>query len=187
MSSLLQYRARSSSRMPAAVSTAAAALVLSAALSLFPHSAAACSISTGVVPFELRAHARADFVRPTLPAPSLGKVRVHRATSDEGGSCSDIGSLQIDLSWPRGAPVALGRVGFYFKPVGATGWASLFAEEPVKQLDRKHPAQFSFVWIDPPARQVPMDFELDVVAVDERGRTGKPLRIHVVQALPQEP
>lgn len=186
MSSLPLYRVRSFSLVPAAVS-AAAALVLSAALSLFPHNASACSISTGVVPFELRSHARPDFARPTLPAPSLREVRVHRGTSDEGGSCSDIGSLQIDLSWPRGAPVALGRVGFYFKPVGAEGWASLFKQEPVKQLNRKHPAQFSFVWIDRPAQQVPMDFELDVVAVDEHGRTGKPLRIHVVQAPPREP
>lgn len=187
MSSLPRYRARSSSRVSAAVSAAAASLVLGAALSLFPHSASACSISTGVVPFELRARARPDFARPTLPAPSLREVRVHRGTSDEGGSCGDIGSLLIDLSWPRDAPVALGRVGFYFKPVGAEGWAGLFKQEPVKQLDRKHPAQFSFVWIDPPATQVPMDFELDVVAVDERGRTGKPLRIRVVQGPPQAP
>lgn len=161
--------------------------VLGAALLLSAQGAAACSIGTGVAPFEPSAKAEPEFGRPTLPAPILREVRVYRATSHDGVSCSDAGSLLIELAWPEDAPVDPERVGFYFKPVRARQWAHLFDKGPVRQLNRKTPGRFSFVWIDPPAEQVPMDFELDVIAVDERSRTSKPLRIRVAQDPPRKP
>ena len=93
--------------------------------------------------------------------------------------CGGFGQLSLELDWPASSAYRLGEVGFYFRVLGADRPDHIF---PLKPITGKlaGQARFHFIWPDgPPSNQQPLNFEVEVFAVNKGLEIGPASRFRV--------
>ena len=152
-----------------------------------PFPAYACSFGPGYELYEPRFQ---DFEEKfdrngylaTLPAPEKVEVQtLIRGTAAPGASCEDAGILTIRITWPQNSIYGLDEVGFYFRADAQKLPDLIFPLEPIVPIHfSDNEATFTFIWLDGhPSRQRPLDFELEVFAVNMGLQIGPPRTIRV--------
>jgi hypothetical protein len=156
-------------------------------LSLLAHLGAvdACSIDTGIIEFTPAAGSSAAASAAALPAPEVTLTSLQRGIGSDDGSCRYLGSIGLRLHWPAAHAARLAEIGFRFRVVAGTAPAGLLPDHPVQRASEGDHVDFAFVWADgDPSAQAPLDFEVEVVAVDGHLRYGAPARFRVVHPYP---
>lgn len=142
--------------------------------------AAACNLSTGIIPFaSVPAANAADDAG--LKAPVLELVSLTRGV-DGRASCDASGLLTLSVEWPRGTDYKLRELGFEFHVVGDDP-LTIFPREPVAGRVDGRRSEFVFLWRDgPPAQQLPIDLVVEVRAVTADHRRGPPAQLRIAAA-----
>lgn len=118
-----------------------------------------------------------------LPKPEVKITSVTRGTAAPGASCDDAGIITLLVTWPKESLYSLDEIGFYFRASGNVASKYIFPNVPVASTKAKgNEVEFMFVWLDGhPKQQKPMDFELEVFAVNRGYEIGSSEKV-VVQA-----
>ena len=150
-------------------------LVILTAFGILSPVAFGCSFAPGYEFFEPRMQDfeikfdRNGYVA-VLPAPEKVEIlSVIRGTAAPGASCDDAGILKLRVTWPSLSIYRLDEVGFYFRADVDKLPDLIFPLAPIIPISiNDDEAEFTFVWLDGhPSRQKPIDFELEVFAVND--------------------
>jgi hypothetical protein len=115
-----------------------------------------------------------------LPAPKVQVLKIIRGRSSPGSSCDDAGIIQLSLEWPNESVYTLEELGFYFQSENGLQPDLIFPLNPVKGKINQNTAEFQFVWLDGhPKYQKPLDFKVNVFAVNKGLQIGQPVQVHI--------
>ncbi len=151
--------------------------------------ALACSFEPGYAvfwpdakAFEFRYDETGEYVA-LLPQPKVTITNITRGTAAPGSSCADAGVLELTIDWPPSSVYELHEVAFYFRAPIKSLPDLIFPLAPAAPLDsyiNGNKAKFHFVWLDGhPSQQKPLDFTLEVFAVNEGLEIGKSAKVRV--------
>ena len=123
-----------------------------------------------------------DYLMALLPAPdSVEVTSVVRGTAAPGSSCDDAGILQLQVAWPSDSIYRIDEIGFYFRADVNMLSERIFPRMPIAPIRYDgNNAVFTFVWLDGhPSKQKPLDFDIEVFAVNEGLQigVGKTIRV----------
>jgi hypothetical protein len=144
--------------------------ILTLLLTAATFNAEACSLSLGQFEFKPGSNFEVkmqDGAIALLPAPKVEKVKITRGSSDEVGTCGDLGFIEIHLEWPEESAYSLEEIGFYFQSDNGSGPGQIFPLGPIQGTINKNSARFYFVWLDGhPRHHKALDFKVNVFAVN---------------------
>lgn len=142
--------------------------------------ASACSLSSGIRPFQPAVAVAQAGVAGDLRPPEPVVVSVTRGVGTRHASCDDTGLLTVRVEWPRGTDYKLRELGFEFRVVGGDAGLAIFPEGPVAGRIDGRRSEFLFMWRDgPPWEQKPLDMQVEVRAVTPDNRRGPPALLRV--------
>jgi hypothetical protein len=157
--------------------------ILTLLLSAVSINANACSFAPGYFEFKSEQNFKAKMqneVIALLPAPKAKIIKIIRGSSSDGGYCGDAGIIMLSVEWPKGSVYSLEEIGFYFQADNGMKPDLIFPLEPIKGTINKNIAVFQFVWLDGhPKYQKPLNFKVNVFAVNKGLQIGQPTQIHI--------
>ena len=167
------------------------AIALAAVLASWTPASQACSFGPGFAVFEVdqkgfehKFDTNDEFIA-FLPAPKVLITNITRGTAAPGSTCADAGIISVDVYWPEASQYELDEIGFYFRTQSHKLPDLIFPLEPVAPLTANisgNRAAFTFVWLDGhPDQQIPLDFELEVFAVNKGMEIGPPAKLRVAE------
>jgi hypothetical protein len=105
---------------------------------------------------------------PSVPAVQIETVEIQRAKNTALGLCGYVSVLKVRITWPQRRAFPIEKMGFYLRPVPGIAPPQLFPREPISPVkSNRTGAELLFVWNDdPPNKQKPIAFTLEVVPID---------------------
>ena len=117
-----------------------------------------------------------------VPAPVVKVSGVTRGSSAPGSSCSDAGTLSLELSLPKESTYSIEEFGFYFRVKSGTLPDGIFPDVPMVGVIENGKSNILFAWLDGhPSRQIALDLEIDVFLVTNGLNVG-PSSVFTVKA-----
>jgi hypothetical protein len=116
-----------------------------------------------------------------MPSPRVSILSIKRGTVAPGSSCDDAGILKLKVGWPKESAYSLDEIGFYFRADMAKLPDLIFPLVPIttSRVEGSE-AEFMFVWLDGhPKHQLPLNFNLEVFAVNKGLQIGPPTVVEV--------
>ncbi len=101
-----------------------------------------------------------------VPAPVVKVSGVTRGSNAPGSSCSDAGTLALEMSLPEASTYSIDEFGFYFRVKSGKLPDAIFPDVPMIGVIEKGKSNILFAWLDGhPSRQVELDLEIEVFLV----------------------
>ena len=106
-----------------------------------------------------------DYWEP-VPAPVIKVVRVTRGSTAPGSSCSDAGTLSLEISLPEQSTYSIEEFGFFFRVKSGKLPDAIFPDVPMLGLIEGDKSNILFAWLDGhPSHQIELDLEVEVFLV----------------------
>lgn len=117
-----------------------------------------------------------------VPAPIVKVVGITRGSSAPGSSCSDAGTLSLQISLPEQSTYSIEEFGFYFRVKSGKLPDAIFPDVPMVGPIENGKSNILFAWLDGhPSRQIELDLEIEVFLVTNGLNVG-PSTIFTVKA-----
>lgn len=101
-----------------------------------------------------------------VPMPVVQVRQVWRGTSDDGSSCEDAGSIELEITLPEHSTYSIEEFAFYFRVKEGQNPYGIFPSVPLTGLVEGERARLWLHWLDGhPDRQVPLDLEVELFLV----------------------
>ncbi|WP_163936992.1 hypothetical protein [Paraferrimonas sp. SM1919] len=101
-----------------------------------------------------------------VPAPVIKVISVTRGSTEPGTSCSDAGTLSLQISLPEQSTYSIEEFGFYFRLKSGTLPDAIFPDIPMVGVIEHGKSNILFAWLDGhPSQQIELDLEIEVFLV----------------------
>jgi hypothetical protein len=116
----------------------------------------------------------------SVPSPVVRVVKITRGTTSAGHSCSDAGTLTLEVSLPKESTYDLEEFGVYFRTLKGKEPDLIFPDIPLNGRIENGKAIFFFAWLDGhPSKQIPMNLEVDALFVTNSLNIGKSTKFNI--------
>lgn len=117
-----------------------------------------------------------------VPAPVVKVTSITRGTTAPGSSCSDAGTLSLEILLPEESTYSIEEFGFYFRVKSGELPDAIFPSVPMVGVVENGKSNILFAWLDGhPSRQIELDLEVEVFLVTNGLNIG-PSTIFTVKA-----
>lgn len=108
-----------------------------------------------------------------IPSPVVKVVSLSRATTADGISCSDAGSLQLSVSLPASSTYKINDFGVYFRVISGKLSDEVFPNIPLVGAVRGNEMTITLHWLDgAPSQQAPLDMSVEVFLISNSMNIG---------------
>ncbi|WP_444897877.1 hypothetical protein [Microbulbifer sp. SSSA005] len=117
-----------------------------------------------------------------VPAPIVRVSGITRGSSAPGSSCSDAGTLSLEISLPKESTYSIEEFGIYFRVKNGVLPDAIFPDLPVVGAIENGKSNILFAWLDGhPSHQIALDLEIEVFLVTNGLNVG-PSSVFTVKA-----
>ena len=101
-----------------------------------------------------------------VPAPIVKVAAITRGSTAPGSSCSDAGTISIEISLPKESTYSIDEFAFYFRVKSGKLPDEIFPDVPMVGTIENNKSNILFAWLDGhPSRQIELDLVVEVFLV----------------------
>jgi len=116
----------------------------------------------------------------SVPAPVVKVSKITRGSTGAGHSCSDAGTITLEVTLPKESTYSLEEFGVYFRVLSGKEPDLIFPDIPLTGQIKDDKATFFFAWLDGhPSKQISMNLEVDALFVTNSLNIGKSTRFNI--------
>lgn len=109
-----------------------------------------------------------------VPTPHVRVMKVTRGTTSPGSSCSDAGTIELEISLPESSTYNIREFGFYFRVISGRLPDEIFPDAPLVGEVKNGKVTLFLAWLDGhPKYQFPLDLSVEVFMVTNSLNVGR--------------
>lgn len=117
-----------------------------------------------------------------VPTPIVKVASITRGTAAPGSSCSDAGTISLEISLPKESTYSIDEFAFYFRVKSGRLPGAIFPDVPMVGSIENNKSNILFAWLDGhPSRQIKLDLEVEVFLVTHSLNVG-PSTVFTIKA-----